>query len=64
MTLNKGGRPAGFSPINGEGGAMVQTQIKTSLPQEVIDWLNSQSNKSATTREALTLLYSQQVIDQ
>lgn len=51
----KGGRPVGYSPIRGEGGAMVQTQIKTSLPQEDLDWLNSQSNKSETVRKAIAL---------
>jgi hypothetical protein len=51
----KPGRPLGYSPTHGEGGAMKQTQIKTSLPQSDLDWLNSQPNKSETVRRAIAL---------
>lgn len=48
------GRPIGFSPINGEKGAMVKKTKAWSMPDSDWEWLESQSNQSEVIRKAIT----------
>lgn len=47
------GRPVGFSPINGDGGAMVKKNKAWSMPETDWQWLESQSNQSEIIRDAI-----------
>lgn len=49
------GRPIGFSPINGTGGAMTKKNKAWSMPDEDWEWLESQSNQSEVLRHAIAL---------
>lgn len=49
------GRPQGFSPLNGEGGAMVKKNKAWSMSGEDWRWLESQPNQSEVLREAISL---------
>lgn len=51
----KPGRRTGFSPINGEGGAMIKKNKAWSMPDEDWDWLESQPNQSEVIRSAIAL---------
>jgi hypothetical protein len=53
------GRQVGFSPINGEGGAMTKKAKAWSMPDEDWEWLESQPNQSQAIRQAIAL-YRQQ----
>lgn len=58
-TLPKRGRPTGFSPINGDGGAMTKKNKAWSMSDDDWEWLESQPNQSETIRSAIALLRSQ-----
>lgn len=47
------GRPEGFSPINGKGGAMVKKNKAWSMPEADWQWLKNQSNQSEILRTAI-----------
>ena len=47
------GRKPGFSPIYGDGGAMIKKRKAWSMTQECWDWLESQKNQSETLRELI-----------
>lgn len=50
------GRQIGFSPINGEGGAMTKKNKAWSMTDDMWDWLESQPNQSETIRDAVEML--------
>lgn len=54
------GRREGFSPINGEGGAMTKKNKAWSMPDDDWQWLESQPNQSEIIRSAISL-YRQQI---
>jgi hypothetical protein len=47
------GRREGFSPINGEGRAMVKKNKAWSMPEADWQWLETQSNQSKVLRDAI-----------
>lgn len=51
----KRGRQCGFSPINGNDGAMRQKQVKIALSSEDMEWLESQPNQSEAIRQSIAL---------
>ena len=46
-------RPEGFSPIHGEGGAMVKKNKAWSMPAKHWQWLESQTNQSKSLRKGI-----------
>jgi hypothetical protein len=48
------GRPIGYSPLGMHNPR--RTNVTFVLESELLDWLNSQPNKSRTVRDAVTIL--------
>ena len=49
------GRPEGYSPINGKGGAMTKKNKAWSMPCSDWEWLEGQENQSDVIRRAIAL---------
>lgn len=49
----KRGRRAGFSPLNGEDGAMIKKNKAWSMPSKAWEWLESQPNQSEYLRKLI-----------